>query len=164
MSAFIWGTINLTILILLIYRFTKAPLKQFVRLRHEQVKEDIHSVRLQLQEAQRTYEEFSAKLQAVEVERQALEEHVLKDAQNMQNRILTEAKEASGRILSDARLSSENLLKDLRKDLLVEFGLKVIVAAERQLKEQLTGADRERIRKDFSNQVQVAQTHVEMAQ
>ncbi|MEO7161632.1 MAG: hypothetical protein ABI041_01810, partial [Bdellovibrionia bacterium] len=59
---------NLLILIaFMVYKLNK-PVKEFVSLRHKTIRDDIHSVKQELQLAQEKYDEFSARLKAIDAE------------------------------------------------------------------------------------------------
>ncbi|MGE0614688.1 MAG: hypothetical protein AB7P04_03530 [Bacteriovoracia bacterium] len=146
--------INLSLLVAIILYFTRGHLKTFVKNRHETLREEIQTVREQLKAATERYEQFSAKLKAVEAEVSSLTTQMARDAQDMKARIVTHAKQSSSQMVADARGAARGGLEGLKQEVRSEFGWRVISKAEEILTKKLTGDDRARIRKEFSSQME----------
>lgn len=157
MHSLLVSIFNLSILIFFLTFKLRKPSRDFVSQRHEFIRGDIHSVREQLIQAQRKYDEFSAKLQSVGIEILGLREQVKQDIQNSKLRIMTEAERLSQGLISDARESSASLFLELKNELYSEMSLKALDRAEQLLRDRLTGDDRSRIHKEFSSQLEAVQ-------
>lgn len=147
---------NFFVLVGALAYYLKQPLKDFVQQRHLNVGDDLKKVRQLLRESQEKYDEFSAKLKAIDVELTSLREQAKQDAQSAKLRILSEAQRSSGHIISDARTSAEGLYSELKSKLYGEFSIRILERAETVMRERLTGDDRARIQKEFSSQVESA--------
>lgn len=156
MSELISPTFNLAVLIGLMVYYLREPLKQFVTGRHVELRDELGRVRDLLQKAKVQYEEFNAKLGALDAEVAALRNQATQDAQAARQRILSEAQKLSANIATDARHSAEALYADLKDNLYTELGAAVLERTEKVLRERLTGEDRVRIQKEFSAQVEAA--------
>lgn len=157
MSDLIYPTINLAILITIMVVYLREPISGYVRTRHETLRDELRRVRDLLANAKAKYDEFSAKLKAMEAEIHSLRDQAKQDAASAKSKILAEAQSLSATIVSDARKSAQGLYGQLRSELFTEVGGKVLDRAEAMLRERLTGDDRARIRNEFSSQVESVQ-------
>lgn len=148
---------NFTVLVVLLVYFLKQPLRDHVSDRHTTLRDEVQGVESLLQRARERYDEFSAKLKAIDAESAAIREQVRQDAESARLRVMSDAKRLSGVIVADARASAESIVHDFRDQLRVEFSNRVIDRAETILKGRLTGAEQARIRKDFSRKVEAMQ-------
>lgn len=151
---FPWSSlVNFLILVGGLVYFLRQPLKLFVRTRHEFLRDEVSRVEKQLKSAQIKYDEFSAKLKAIDAEIQAIQEQMRQDADAMKVRVVNEAKRLSTTIVADARSSADSLYTELRGQLRAELADRVVQKAEALIRERLTGDDRVRIRNEFSQQL-----------
>jgi F0F1-type ATP synthase membrane subunit b/b' len=157
MHELIAPTVNLAILIAALVYFLRAPLKDFVGNRHNTVREELARVRELLQKARAQHAEFSAKLNAMGAEVASYRDQAKQDAQASKQRLVSDAQRLSGNIVGDARTAAEGLYSELKGQLRSEMSGKVMVRAEKVLRDRLTATDRERIRQEFSNQVESVQ-------
>jgi len=149
--------INFTILVGVLSYYLRAPLRSFVGTRHATIRDDLQRVTAQLRQARSNYEEFSAKLKAIDHEITALRTQAKQDAASMRSKVLVEAKHLSETIVVDARANAQGLYTELKHDLRRDFSNKLLERAEQLLRERLTSDDRVRIRQEFSQQVGRAQ-------
>jgi F0F1-type ATP synthase membrane subunit b/b' len=157
MSELIFPTINLAILLVILFVYLREPTRLFIRTRHEELRDELRRVRDLLINAKAKFDEFSAKLKAMEAEVQSLRDQARQDAATLKSKILAEAQSLSATIVSDSRRSAQGLYGQLKSELFVEVGHKVLDRAEAMLRERLTGDDRARIRNEFSSQVERVQ-------
>ncbi|OFZ20131.1 MAG: hypothetical protein A2X94_09490 [Bdellovibrionales bacterium GWB1_55_8] len=153
MGSLVSPIINLTILVAVMAYYLRQPIRDFVRGRHQTIAAELRAAQEQLRAAQKDNEEFSAKLKAVSAELEAIREQTQQDARASRERILTEAHQLSERVVADAKSTSEGMAHELQAQLYVQTADQVLARVERMLKERLTGEDRVRIRRQFSEQV-----------
>jgi F-type H+-transporting ATPase subunit b len=153
-KSFVIQTINTIVLLFILVRFTKAPLRAFVTDRHTSLRDELTAVSGKLKQSKERFEEFSAKLKAIEAEVTALRNQARQDAESMKVRTLADAKRLSETIVTDARAAAQGLYSDLRAQLRTDLAEKVLDRAERLLRERLTGEEKVRIRREFSKQVE----------
>ncbi|MBC7692987.1 MAG: ATP synthase F0 subunit B [Methylotenera sp.] len=157
MYALIPSVVNVLILVGIMVYFLRGPVREFVSGRSTGLRDEVVRVQAQLRDAEQKYTEFSAKLQAIDAEVVSLREQVRQDAEAMRVKTVAEAKRLAGSILVDAKDSSQSLYGDLKNQLRTELSGQVLDRAEKILKERLTGEDKLRIRREFSQQVESVQ-------
>lgn len=154
MNTLVAPFINFLILIGLLIYFLREPLHTFVSQRFETIRDTVKKVRDMLTQAQDQYDEFSAKLKAIDVEVAALHEQAKQGAHAAQTRVVQEAQRMSQLILADAKVSVENIFSDLRADLRIKLATQILERVEELVKDRLTGDDRAKIRQEFSIHVE----------
>ncbi|MFZ9595017.1 MAG: hypothetical protein ACO3A2_02960 [Bdellovibrionia bacterium] len=157
MESLLISFLNFSILIAVLFYKTKGPIRQYVLERHELIKKELESVRQELQQAQERYDEFSAKLKAVDAEVQNLREQRKQDSQIFQQRTQSDARRLSSMSISDARDVAAGLFADLKNQLYTEFSLQVLDRAEVLISQRLTKTDQLSIQKEFSRQLETFQ-------
>jgi len=157
MSTLVAPFVNVLILVGLLVYFLREPVRTFVSQRYETIRDTVKKVRDMLRQAQEQYDEFSAKLKAIDAEVVALHEETRQEAFAAQTRILGEAQRMSQIILSDARVASENVYSDLKTTLRVKLAARILERVEELVKDRLTGDDRAKIRQEFSVHVENVQ-------
>lgn len=153
-ATLVWPFVNLSLLVGFLGYKMKAPLGEFIRNRHNFVRDEVIRVAALLEDAKRKHAEFSSKLGAMSAEADALRQQMRQDAEATKIRIATEAKRMATGIVADAQTAANGMALDLRRKLTLEMGLRVIDRAEAMIRTRLTGDDRIRIRQDFSKQVE----------
>jgi F0F1-type ATP synthase membrane subunit b/b' len=153
MHALVFPILNLAVLFSALFYFLRTPVQKAVLGRHESLKNELGEVRNRLQEARIRYDEFSAKLKAIHVEVSSIQSQARQDAEATRNRIVSSAKSSASSILSEAKARAEGMVVDARQNLRAELGTKIVQRAERLIHDRLTGDDRVRIRKEFSERV-----------
>jgi F-type H+-transporting ATPase subunit b len=156
MHSLIAPTFNVVILLGLMVYYLREPLRQFVYQRHTALADELKRVHAMLRDSQEKFDEFTAKLKAIDVETQAMREQAKQDAQTAKNRLVAEAQKLGSTIVTDARSSANNLCSELKTQLAGELSLQVLDRTEALVKDRLTGDDKTRIRQEFSNQVETA--------
>lgn len=153
MASLIPSAVNLAILVGILVFYTREPLRQFVRTRHETLRDELQKTALDLRTAKQRYEEFSGRLASMESEAASLRQQAKDDARAAKTRVVEDAKRLAQTIVTDARAAGEGLYSDFRRQLREEFAEKVVARAEALLKARLTGEDQARLREDFTRQL-----------
>lgn len=154
MESLVASSVNFLILVTGLFVALKKPFQVFVAQRHQSIRDELISVRDQLRSAQDKYDEFSSKLKAIDAELMSLREQTKQDGQALKARMVMDAKRNASTVVSDAKTASDGLYSELKGQLYSELTSKVLEKAEGLLKERLTGDDRVRIRREFSQQVE----------
>lgn len=157
MLTLILPIINLAVLVYIMVRYMRQPLTTFVEQRHHSIATDLKETALMLQDAQEKYNEFSAKLKAIDVELNALRTQFRQSAEETKQKIIGDAQRHSSAIVGDAHGVIAGLFEELRGELYRELGHQVLRRAEDVLLTNLTSDDRVRIRREFSRQVESVQ-------
>ncbi len=157
MDPIITSSINFLILVgFMVYKL-RQPVIHFVSQRHHSIRDELQRVREQLHQAQEKYDEFSAKLKAIDVEVSALREQTKQDTVAMKQRIVNEARRIAAMAAVDAKNAADGLFIEFKGQLYSEWSAQVLERAECLLKKRLTGDDQARIRQEFSQQMEIVQ-------
>jgi F-type H+-transporting ATPase subunit b len=157
MESLIAPIFNFLILVAFLVYKLRDPLREFVKNRHDTIRDELHAVSRELQQAQEKYDEFSSKLKAIDSELVSMREHTQQDITAIKHRIISESRRLSLNIASEAKIAAEGLHLELKGQLYTEMCGKVLDRAESMLKEKLTGDDRVKIRGEFSKQLEAIQ-------
>lgn len=145
--------INFAALVGILVWKLKTPVVSAVLDRSNTLRDELKRVQDQLATAQAQYDEYSAKLKAIDAEIASLKEQGKQDTEAMRVRIGTEARKLAVVIVSDARQSAQAMFGDFKVQLRAEIAQKVLEQAEVIIKQKLTGDDRARIRSEFSKRL-----------
>lgn len=157
MGGLVAPTINLAILIGILFYYLRDPVRAHVRDRHLTLRQEIDRVQELFRNAKSQHEEFTAKMNAIAAETTALREQMAQEAAAARQRLISDAQRLSMSIVSDARSAAQGLYAELKTQLSSELGSRIIDRAEAILRERLTGDDRMRIRQEFSREVETVQ-------
>lgn len=157
MHSLLWPAINFFVFIALLAWAVKKPFKAMLLDRHEQLKNDIDHTRVQLAEAQKKFQEYSRRIQTLDQEVAQIVQSAREEAESSKVRILTEAKRTADSIVIDAKRSAEGLVAEYKDKVRSDLANQVIVRAEQMVKQKLSQDDRDRLKRDFSRQVETAQ-------
>jgi F-type H+-transporting ATPase subunit b len=157
METLIAPAFNFIALVAILAYYLRAPMRGFVRTRHDTLREELERVGGQLKTARTRYDEFLAKIASMNSEIASLREQARQDAEAMKKRVLADGQRMSQLIVADARTAAEAMFTDFRAQLRTEMGEKVLDRAEAILRARLTGDDRVRIAREFSRQVEQIQ-------
>lgn len=156
METLIAPAINLVILLVVLTYYARSPLVEFVKARRIRLETEMDSVRQELHTAKASLDEYSSKLKAIGVDAQAMTQQATEDAKRLGDRLVSSAKDSAGVLLSDVSHSVTGVYAQLKSDLRAECASLVVIRAESLMKDHLTGEDKERIRREFSHQVEGA--------
>lgn len=156
METLVAPLVNLVILIGLMAYYLRQPLRDFAKNRSVSIREELKTAKEELTIAQQKHAEFTSKLKAMDAEIVGLKNQAVQDAGAMKAKIVTEAQKMSANVVSDARNASVTLYSEFKGQMYSELAGRVLERAERILRERLTGDDRARITKEFTNQVEAS--------
>jgi len=145
--------INFALFVGFLFWKLRAPFGDFVRNRSISLRDELESSREQLTKARSQYEEFSAKLDAIESDIRALREQARLDAAQAQGRIRAETSRLSAQILADATATRDASIAEAKREIVRAFAIQVVGRAEGLLRGRLTGEEKVRIRREFSTQL-----------
>ncbi len=149
--------INFTILVALLYWKLKEPVRKMVAERHSFIRDEVSRVEQLLANSKSRFDEFAARLKAIDAEVNSLRAQSAQEGEAMKLRIMADAKRLSGVIVADSQAGVRDVFSDARNELRLRLGLKVLDRAEQILRTRLTGDDRARIRQEFSRKVESIQ-------
>lgn len=153
MNTLILPSINLLILLAVLFYFLRQPIKDFVKARHHSVATELQKSQGMLRESKIKYDEFVTRLSSVDSEIESLRMTSRQDALEMKARILAQAQKLSVNIQSDAKNAAMTLRNELKSELSKELGEAVLSRAAKIISTKLSSADHSKIRNDFARQV-----------
>ena len=145
--------INFAILLAIIVKFGKKPFKDYLRRRHETVKERIEEAERLIKEAADVKARYAEKLSGLPGEIEAFRAIALKEAEIERTKILDEARSQAVRIREQARLAYEQEMKEAMARVRAEVAARTIKAAEEAVRERFTKEDHDRMVEDFIRNV-----------
>jgi len=151
------STFNFSIFTAILVYLTRKPLMDFVAERKVLLARDLDDVRDRLRSAREKFDEYSAKLKAIDAEIAGYQQRTRAEAASTHAKIISEAKQTAGTVISDARTFSSAKMGELKAEISADLGAKVVERAEALLKQRLTKDDRVRLRKEFSSELEVVQ-------
>ena len=151
-----WGAIvNFVLLVFLLVRFGRKPLKSFLVGRRRRVEEELLAARQMREEAQRTQRELTDRLEKLDREMEEIRGAMIKAGEEERDRIVAGAEKKAARLRKDARFMVEQQLKQLRVDLTREAATASVEAAERVLRDAITPDDQARLAKDYLDRLRM---------
>ena len=153
---FFWQALNLALLVGVLVWFGRTPVRQFFTDRRHRVRQDLESSARLLAEAEARLAEWRGKLASLDAEIGAAHETSRRLAEAERERILAEARASAERIRRDAGTAVDQEVRRARAALRAEASDLAVELAERILRDELTGADRERLVAEFVERIERA--------
>lgn len=154
MSGLIYPFINFSILMGVLFYYLNGPVKAFVKERHTSLKDQLDSVQLKLVDAQKQYQEYSQRLSSMDAEVAALIQQIHTEAVTTKVRVVTDAKRMADQVVIDSKRTAEAMMGEFKDQVRADLANRVIARTENLLKDRMTGDVRERLKKDFSKQME----------
>jgi F-type H+-transporting ATPase subunit b len=153
MQHLLFSSINLGIIIAVLAYFLRKPLADFMVSRHLDTVKEIKSVRELSRQAEEKFQDYSAKLKAIDVEVQSVTGQAQREADSLKKQIISNAEKISKTIIDEARGSLSSMLAEVTAQIRKDFVEGLIKELESRLSKSVTAADRERVQGDFSTQL-----------
>lgn len=121
-----WGAVvNFVLLLLVLRKLGKQPLQNFLTNRSKSVEDGMQEAAALKAEAQRVFDEYSARLKTMDTEIEQLKQDIRTAAEADKQRIIDEAKRSAERMHAD----TENLIAQQSRELADDVRAKVVSAA-----------------------------------
>ncbi|MHB8092932.1 MAG: F0F1 ATP synthase subunit B family protein [Syntrophales bacterium] len=146
---FAWKALDFIVLAGIIYWLVGKKAKDFFAGRREKIGKGLADAASQLEEAQRKFKEYEAKLDKATVEIDELTTMIREQGQAEKQRIIKEAHEIAEKIKEDARLRMEQEFKKARHQLRLEAVRYSTQMAESLLRENIRVEDHEAMVKNY---------------
>ena len=141
--------INFAILLWVLLKFGGAALKQFVKGRHDEVKEKVETAERLISESEQLKKTYEQKLAGLDSEIEAFKQAAVAEIEKEKNRILGEAQTMAGRIEEQARLAYEQEMKEALAKVRAEITRQTLELAEQRVKEEFKKEDHEKLVDEF---------------
>jgi F0F1-type ATP synthase membrane subunit b/b' len=144
---------NFFVFIGIIAYFTRKPIGEFVRGRHDTIRDELKRVEHQFADAKKKFADFDSKLKAVDAEIRSIKDQTRMDSEATRNRIVNDSKRLASNIVSESQTSAQAGFADMKTQLRIEVGMMILDSAEKIIAQKLTTDTRVKIRKAFSQEV-----------
>ena len=148
-----WRIINFLILLVLLVKLAKKPLKQFLQDRSTDISANLNEAETFKQKAESEFNEINQKI--IELDSQVAQITQIIEAQGIsqKERIIDNATKTSNRLLSEAQEYSKFELRKARQKLKEELVDMAIDMAMARITEKITTEDQEKLPSDFIKNV-----------
>ena len=145
----IWGFINLGILIFLLYRLGRKPVKDFLRNRRESIKESIEKAQQTKEEVEKRYKEYSEKIANLDAHIEELHRALREEGEKEREMIIEEAERFAERIKEQAKFAANQEAKKVMEQVRAEVAELIVKEAESVIRKKLNDSDQRRLIEDF---------------
>ncbi|MFH1132354.1 MAG: ATP synthase F0 subunit B [Pseudomonadota bacterium] len=150
---FLFGVFNFVLLIILLVKFTRKPVGNFLKERHEQVQRELTEASELKNRAQQRLSEIEGRLSNLDKEIAALKEAVAQDAEEEKQRLIEAAEIEAQRIVANADRTMEREIDRIRRRLELETVNASMAAAKTILQKQINDGDRKRLHDEYFDQL-----------
>jgi F-type H+-transporting ATPase subunit b len=144
---------NFAVLMFILIKFGAKPIGAALSGRRKQVKDDLAAIEAKKLAAERSYNEFSAKLATVEKDVDQIVEKAIAQAEIEKVKIIERAEKAAEDIKRQAQMAVANEVTAARRMLKNEIADKAAVMAEALIIKNLTDDDQVKIVEDYLDKV-----------
>ncbi len=137
----LWRTLNFAALVFLLVKFGGKPITDALGSRRKAIEEELRELQMKRDEAERSYKEFSARLEGMEAEIELTVQRAIDLAKEERHRILTEAEAAARDIRRQAEAAVATAAAAAQQQLQNEVAEQAAAMAEQLLIRNLSQAD-----------------------
>ncbi len=141
--------VNFGIFLLLMRRFARAPLRDYLRARRKRVIEEMEAAARARREAEALRQEYERKLAGLEQAKAELEKEIAAIAESERERVLQAARAAGERMVEDAERRARFELENAKRKLRAEAARLAAELASAELVRRLGAEDQRRLIADF---------------
>lgn len=152
-----WLTLNFLGLVIILVKFLAKPISSALTGRQEQIKEELETLKVKRDEAERSYKEFESRLAGMEKEMEGVVEKAVALAETEKKRILEEAERAADDIKRQAEAAVRAELVDAKRSLRDEVAEQAAAMAEELIVKNLTAKDQVTITEQYLDRVGAVQ-------
>jgi F-type H+-transporting ATPase subunit b len=140
-----WRVVNFIALMIILVKFGAKPIGAGLAGRQKKIKDEIEELQQKRTDAERTYNEFQAKLATVESEIDKIVDRAIAQAEIEKVKIIAKAEQAAHDIKRSAEMAIQNELTEARRVLKNEVADQAAILAEKLIVNNLTADDQVKI-------------------
>jgi len=152
----LWPTVNLLILLGVLFYFAHKPVKAFFADRRSGISGELEEAAQLKKEAEESFSKWERKLADLEQELQEIRETARERAETEREHILADARSAADRIRRDASIAIDQEVRRAHERLREEASDLAVELAAGMLRDQVGPDDRERLLDEFIARVESA--------
>jgi len=150
---FIWRCLNFALLVVILVKFLKDPIRDFLRGRTESIKKEFDDLEEQRKEAERKYEEYRQKLADMDKEAERILQAFIKQGEAEKEKIIAQAYETAERIKAQAKFYIQQELAKAKEQLKAEVADMAVKLAEDIIRKNITEQDHHRLIAEYLERV-----------
>ena len=147
------AVVNFSLLVILLVRFGRAPIRGFLSNRRSEMERAINEAAEAKAKAEAKLKEYTDRLGQLDAEMAKLKADLVAAGEEDKKRIVAEAEEAARRMKQETEALIDQHAKALSAQVRRELVDGAIATAERLLREQITAADQQQLADAFRRQV-----------
>ena len=147
------AALNFTLLLVLLRRFGKAPLRDFLVGRRKQMEQAINEAAEAKRAAEKKLEEYNGRLAQLDSELAKLRADLVAAGEEDKKRIVAEAEETAHRTKRETEALVDQHAKQLLTDVRHEMVEAAVAAAESLVRQKLAPADQERLADAYKQRI-----------
>ncbi|BCL59388.1 hypothetical protein DGMP_00810 [Desulfomarina profundi] len=152
-----WRVVNFIALLIILVKFGAKPIGSGLAARQKQIKDEIEDLQKKRVDAEKSYNDFQAKLANVESEIDTVVERAVAQAEIEKKKIIEKAEQAADDIKRAAEMAIQNEITEARRLLKDEVAEQAAVMAEELIVKNLTDDDQVKIIEDYLAKVGAVQ-------
>lgn len=145
---YMWKIINFGILVLILWKFAKKPLQNFLRQRSELIEKTLNEAKEAKEAALKALQEVEERLKIKDKEIESIISASKKAGEEERERLIAEGYKLKEKILQQAKTNIEFEVKNAKELIKAEAVELAMELAEKKLKEKLTKEEQERLLED----------------
>ncbi len=150
---YIYRIINFIVLVILLIKFLRKPLNEFLEKRHFKVKEELRKARELSEAAEKIFQEAQRRLASMDEEIQAIREQMLKEVEKEKQRLLKEAERKAAVMKAQAEQELMEEIAQLKRKLREEISLEALALAEKLIQKSITRDDQKKLIDGYIHQL-----------
>lgn len=140
-----WRIVNFIALMIILVKFAAKPIGSGLAARQKKIKDEIETLQQKRTEAEKSYNDFQAKLATVESEIDKIVERAVAQAEIEKVKIIEKAEKAAADLKRSAEMAIQNEVIEARRTLKNEVADQAAVMAEQLILKNLTADDQVKI-------------------
>lgn len=149
-----WGAVvNFVLLVVLIRKFSKKPMANFLEERREKIDRGIQEAAAVKAKAEAVFEEYTQRMKTLDQELSKLRSDIAAAAAHDRARIVADAEESAKRVKSETEALVARQAEQLEAEIRREVVQAAVDAAERAVREALTADDQRRLADAFATEL-----------
>ena len=145
---YMWKIINFLVLIIVLFKFAKKPLQNFLQQRSDTIAKTLQEARAAREAAEKALREVEGRLKTKDAEIEAIIAAAKRSGEIERNAIIEESARLKEKIVEQAKSNIEFELKQAKAIIKAEAVELAMELAEKKLKEKLTKDEQEKLLDD----------------
>ena len=143
-----WKIFNFAILIIILFKFARKPLQNFLQKRTELIEKTLNEAREAKEAATKALKEVEERLKLKDAELEAILNAAKKSGEHERDNIIEDSARLKEKILEQAKTNIEFELKHAKESIKAEAVELAMELAEKKLKDKLTKDEQEKLLDD----------------